>query len=75
MKSNFGRMKSKFRRVFRFLTGGSKISTERSFNFLDSAVDEAILYHTSALVGEIIRALNIYEIEYLCELSESTASP
>ena len=44
-------MKSKFRRIFPFLTGESKISTEELSDFLDSAVDEVILFHAPALAN------------------------
>ena len=45
-------MKSKFRRIVLSLRGDPKISTEESFNFLDSAVDEVILYHALAYALE-----------------------
>ena len=39
----------KFGGNFSLLGGGSEISTEESFDFLDSDVDEVILYHALAL--------------------------
>ena len=42
-------MGSKFGRIFSLLGGGSKTSTEESFDFLDSDVDEVILYHELAM--------------------------
>ena len=35
----------KFGRIFSLLGGGSETSTEESFDFLASDVDEVILYH------------------------------
>ena len=39
----------KFRRIFSLLGRGSETCTEESFDFLDSDVDEVILYNALAL--------------------------
>ncbi len=39
----------KFGRIFSLLGGGSETSTEEFFDFLDSDVDEVILYHALAM--------------------------
>ena len=57
-------MKSKFRRIALSLRGDPKIPTEESFDFLDSAVDEVILYHALAyaLEQELANSNNFFYI-------------
>ena len=49
-------MGSKFGRIFSLLGGYSTTSTEEFFDFLDSDVDEVILYHELAMGCYNLRA-------------------